>query len=65
MATTTAGPCTDGDCYEHGMHALVHRWRKYVANGGDYVEKHCFVAENLLCQIELLCSLCLLQFPWK
>ena len=25
--------------YEHGMQALVHRWRKCIANGGDYVEK--------------------------
>jgi len=25
--------------YELGMQALVHRWRKYIANGGDYVEK--------------------------
>jgi hypothetical protein len=22
-----------------GMQALVHRWRKCIANGGDYVEK--------------------------
>ena len=35
------------------------------ANGGDYVEIQCFVAENLLHQIVLLCSLYLLQFPWK
>jgi hypothetical protein len=24
---------------ECGMQALVHRWRKCIANGGDYVEK--------------------------
>ena len=27
------------DFYEHGMQALVHRWRKYIVNGGDYVKK--------------------------
>ena len=27
------------DLYEPGMQALVHRWRKWIANGGDYVEK--------------------------
>ena len=27
------------DFYECGKQALVHRWRKCVANGGDYVEK--------------------------
>ena len=27
-------------------------------------EKECFVAENLFCQIVLLCSLYLLQFLW-
>jgi len=32
---TSAG----ADFYERGMHALVHRWRKCIANGGDYVEK--------------------------
>jgi len=30
------------------------------ANGGDYVEKLCFVAKNLLYQIMLLCPLYLL-----
>jgi len=33
--TTSAG----ADFYERGMQALVHRWRKCIANGGDYVEK--------------------------
>jgi len=33
--TTSAG----ADFYECGMQALVHRWRKCIANGGDYVEK--------------------------
>jgi len=27
------------DFYERGTQALVHRWRKCIANGGDYVEK--------------------------
>jgi hypothetical protein len=46
---TSAG----ADIYEGGMQALVHRWQKCIANGGDYVEKWCFVAKN---QIVLLCS---------
>jgi hypothetical protein len=33
--------------------ALVHRWRKYIANGDVYVEKECFVAKNLLYKIVL------------
>ena len=48
--------------YESGMWALAHRWQKYIANSGDYIEKQCSVAENLLYQIVLLCSLCLLFF---
>jgi len=32
---TSAG----ADFYECGMQALVHRWRKCIANGADYVEK--------------------------
>ena len=32
-----------------------------LANGGEYVEKECFVAENLLYQIVLL-SLCTCNF---
>ena len=27
------------DFHECGMQALVHRWRKCIASGGDYVEK--------------------------
>jgi hypothetical protein len=30
---------TGADFYECGMQALVHRWRKCIANRGDYVEK--------------------------
>jgi hypothetical protein len=33
--TTSVG----ADFYECGMQALVHRWRKCIANDGDYVEK--------------------------
>ena len=32
---TSAG----ADFYELGVQALVHRWRKCIANGGDCVEK--------------------------
>jgi len=36
-----------------------------LASGGDYVEKYCFVTENIFYQIAYLCSLFLLQFLWK
>ena len=42
------------------MQALVHGWQECIANGGDYVEKLYFVAENLFYQTVLLCSLRLL-----
>ena len=29
----------DYDFYERGIQGLVHRWKKCIANGGDYVEK--------------------------
>jgi hypothetical protein len=32
---TSAG----ADFHERGVQDLVHRWRKRIANGGDYVEK--------------------------
>jgi len=44
----------------HDMQALVHCCQKCIADGGDYVEKLCFVAENLCYQIVLLCSFYLL-----
>jgi len=37
---------TGADLYTHSMRALVHCWQKCIANGGEYVEKECFVAEN-------------------
>ena len=33
--TTSAGAVF----YERGMQALIHRWRKCITNGDDYVEK--------------------------
>jgi len=48
-----------------GMQALVNSWWKCIANGGDCIERLCFVAENFLYQIVLLCSLYLLQFLRK
>ena len=47
------------------MQALAHCWQKCIANGSDYVKKWCVVAESLLCQIVLLFSLHMFQFPWK
>ena len=46
--------------FVHRVQAFAHCWQKCVANGGDYVEKQCFVAENLFYQIVPLCSLYLL-----
>ena len=51
---------TGADCSECSEQALVHHWRKCTANGSYYVDKWCFVAENLLSSIMLLCSLYLL-----
>ena len=48
---------TGADFYKCSMQALVYHWWKYTANGGDCVEKECFVAQNLPYQIVLLCSL--------
>ena len=56
---------TGADIYKHGMLALVHSWQKCIANGGAYVEKECFVAENFLYQMVLLYSWYQLQFSLK
>jgi len=51
--------------FKHSMQTLVHHWWKCAANGRDCAEKLCFVAENLLYQIVLLCSVYLLCFLGK
>jgi len=58
---------TGEDFYEYSMMALStpHRCCKCIPNGSDSVEKQHFVAENVLHQIGLLCSLYLFWFPWK
>ena len=40
--------------YECAMQTLVYCWQKCIANGGDYVEKECFGAENFLYQVTLV-----------
>ena len=40
--------------YEHSIQALAHSCKKCIAYHGDYVEKQCFVAKNLLYHILLL-----------
>jgi hypothetical protein len=45
------------DFYERSMPALVHRWRKCIASGGDHVEQQYIVAENWLYLMALLCTL--------
>jgi len=55
-------PCT-GVTPQNEEHCLSHC--PHRSANGDYVEKCVFVAENLLYQIVLLCSLYLLYFPWK
>ena len=55
--------CSRWPCrFLEAQHAGFFFWWKYIANGGDYIEKRCFVAENLLCQTVLSCRLYLL---WK
>ena len=55
------------DCYECGMQALV----LFITGKNTQLmemtvlKKQCFVAQNLLYQIVLLCSLYLLSSPWK
>ena len=51
---------TSADFYKCSIQPLIDCWQKYIANGGDYVEKQCFVAENLFYQMLLLRSLYLL-----
>ena len=45
---------------KRGMQALVRCCQKSIANGGGYDKRQYFVAENLLYQIALLCSVNLL-----
>ena len=42
------------------MQTLVHHQKKCIASDGDYREKECLVAENLLFRVVVLCSLYLL-----
>ena len=42
------------------MNAALYLWQKSIANSGGHVKKRCFVAENLLYQTVLFCSLYLL-----
>ena len=46
------------DFHKHVFQSFVHCWQKFIATGGEYVEKYVeyFVAENLLCQC--CCTLC-------
>jgi len=53
------------DFHNCRMQALVHCCQKHITNGGDCVEKQCFVAENLLNQIVLFCCSHVYLFPWK
>ena len=45
--------------YECSKQILVHHWWKCIANDGNSVGK-CFVAENLLSPVVLLCNLYLM-----
>ena len=59
MVAATVGVDSDtgADFDKHSTQTLVHGWQKCMATCGDCVEKQCFVAENLLCGIVLLCFL--------
>ena len=41
---TSAG----ADFYKHSIQAFVYHLQKCIANGGDYAEKECFIAENVI-----------------
>lgn len=43
------------DIHKCGMHASVHCWWKCIFNTVDCVDKQCFVSQNLLYQVLLLC----------
>lgn len=61
-----SGSPLGADSYECSIKALVRGLQKFMATGGDYIKKkQCFVAENLLYHLVLLCSLYPLWFPWK
>ena len=62
VVTATVATSTGADCYECSMQALVYCWQKCIANGHVCIKKWYFVAENLLYQTVLLCSLYLLKF---
>jgi len=57
-ALVTVAVVTSGGahCYKCSVQALGYGWRKYMANGGEHVEKYCCIAENVLCQC--YCALC-------
>jgi len=44
-------PCSGQPC--RFLQAWHGGWQKYIANCGDYIEKYCFVTENLLYQVVL------------
>ena len=60
-------PCSDRNAQlsHHGIKSFNQHICNQSANGSDFVKKQCFLAENLLHQIVLLCTLYLLCFPWK
>ena len=45
---------TGTDFYKCSIKSHVHRCQKCTGNGGDYIEKYCFIAEKFLTQIVLL-----------
>ena len=40
--------------HECSLQVLVHRYQKFIGSSGDYVEKWCFVEENLFYQIVIV-----------
>lgn len=45
---------------EHSILISIYLWQKCIGNNGDYFEKMCFVGENMLYPMVLLCFLYLL-----
>lgn len=50
--------------FRMAMQAPVHQQQKCMVSGGDYVDKQCFVGENLIHQIAFI-LLFAMYITWK
>ena len=58
--SNSGSPPLAQSCLRVNIQAFVHCWQKCTFNSGDYVEKYCFVTNNFLYQLMVLCSFYLL-----